>query len=216
VIKVLLADREEIVRSDLRAPLDRAADTTVVAECDHEAQVGELARAHQPHVVLLEMKMGTAYGMTTLRTLRGATAPPAVAMLTDAGTADHLGEAVRIGARGFLRRETGAARLLTAVRDLARGGAVLAPGVAAGVLSGIAEDERAAAPAKHLLRLLSCREREVLALLGTGMSNAEIGRSLHLSEATVKGYVSAVLAKVSAENRVQAALVAFRGGLVNA
>jgi DNA-binding NarL/FixJ family response regulator len=216
VIKVLLADREELVRSGLRAPLDRAADTTVVAECDHEARVAELAHDHRPDVVLLETKMATAHGMAALRAVRGATEPPVVALLTDGGVVEHVGDAVRLGARGFLLRKTGGMRLLTAVRDLARGGGALAPSVAAAVLSGIGDDERAAAPARHLLRLLSCRERDVLALLGKGLPNAAIGQSLHLSEATVKGYVSAVLAKVGADNRVQAALVAFRGGLVTA
>jgi DNA-binding NarL/FixJ family response regulator len=86
--------------------------------------------------------------------------------------------------------------------------------VAARVLAAVAHGERAAEPARRLLTVLSDREREVLALIGQGMSNAEIGGTLHLSEATVKGYVSAVLGKIGATNRVQAALVAFRGGLI--
>jgi DNA-binding NarL/FixJ family response regulator len=100
------------------------------------------------------------------------------------------------------------------VRDLARGGAVLDPGVAARVLAAVADGERMAEPARRLLQSLSEREREVLVLIGQGMSNAEIGGTLHLSEATVKGYVSSVLGKIGAVNRVQAALVAYRGGLI--
>jgi DNA-binding NarL/FixJ family response regulator len=91
---------------------------------------------------------------------------------------------------------------------------VLDPKVAARVLSAVADGERAAEPARRLLASLSDREREVVALIGQGMSNAEIGSALHLSEATVKGYVSAVLGKIGAVNRVQAALVAYRGGLI--
>ncbi|HEY3749141.1 MAG TPA: response regulator transcription factor, partial [Pseudonocardiaceae bacterium] len=105
-------------------------------------------------------------------------------------------------------------QLVKAVRDLARGGAVLDPGVASRVLAAVASGERAAEPARKLLTVLSDREREVLSLIGRGLSNAEIGGSLHLSEATVKGYVSAVLGKIGAANRVQAALVAYRGGLI--
>jgi DNA-binding NarL/FixJ family response regulator len=135
-------------------------------------------------------------------------------MLTTFDVDDYVSEALRLGASGFLLKDTEPTQLVKAVRDLARGGAVLDPGVAARVLAAVANGERAAEPARRLLTVLSDREREVLALIGQGMSNAEIGGTLHLSEATVKGYVSAVLGKIGAANRVQAALVAYRGGLI--
>ncbi|MGH8941152.1 MAG: response regulator transcription factor, partial [Actinomycetes bacterium] len=118
-------------------------------------------------------------------------------------------------ANGFLLKDIDPAALLRAVRDLARGGAVLDPGVAARMVQSHRDEQRAAQPARKLLASLSEREREVVGLIGQGLSNAEIGGRLHLSEATVKGYVSAVLSKIGAANRVQAALLAYRGGLLD-
>jgi DNA-binding NarL/FixJ family response regulator len=214
VIKVVLADDEDLVRSGLRMILGSAGDIEVVAECDDGLQVAELVRLHRPHVVLLDIRMRTTDGLAALRKLLALADPPAVAMLTTFDVDDYVSEALRIGASGFLLKDTEPTQLVKAVRDLARGGAVLDPGVAARVLAAVADGERAAEPARRLLTVLSDREREVLGLIGQGMSNAEIGATLHLSEATVKGYVSAVLGKIGAANRVQAALVAYRGGLI--
>lgn len=214
MIKVLLADDEDLVRSGLRTILSSAGDIEVVAECDDGLYVADLARQHRPHVVLLDIRMRSADGIVALRRLRSLPEPPVVAMLTTFDVDEYVQEALRIGASGFLLKDTEPAVLIRAVRDLARGGAVLDPKVAARVLSAVADGERAAEPARRLLSSLSDREREVVSLIGEGLSNAEIGSALHLSEATVKGYVSAVLGKIGAVNRVQAALVAYRGGLI--
>jgi DNA-binding NarL/FixJ family response regulator len=214
VIKVLLADDEELVRSGLRTILTSAGDIEIVAECDDGVHVADLARQHRPHVVLLDIRMRSADGIVALRKLRAMPEPPVVAMLTTFDVDEYVQEALRIGANGFLLKDTEPEVLIKAVRDLARGGAVLDPKVAARVLSAVADGERAAEPARRLLAALSDREREVVSLIGQGLSNAEIGSALHLSEATVKGYVSAVLGKIGAVNRVQAALVAYRGGLI--
>jgi DNA-binding NarL/FixJ family response regulator len=214
VIKVLLADDEDLVRSGLRTILTSAGDIEVVAECDDGVHVADLARLHRPDVVLLDIRMRSADGIAALRKLRALPEPPVVAMLTTFDVDEYVQEALRVGANGFLLKDTEPDMLIKAVRDLARGGAVLDPKVAARVLSAVADGERAAEPARRLLASLSDREREVVALIGQGMSNAEIGNALHLSEATVKGYVSAVLGKIGAVNRVQAALVAYRGGLI--
>jgi DNA-binding NarL/FixJ family response regulator len=214
VIKVLIADDEDLVRSGLRMILRNAGDIDVVAECDDGSSVVELVRMHRPHVVLLDVRMRETSGLETLRRMRKLPDPPKVAMLTTFDVDEYVSEALRLGAGGFLLKDTDPDQLVRAVRDLARGGAVLDPGVAARVLAAVADGERMAQPARALLDSLSLREREVLSLIGQGMSNAEIGGTLHLSEATVKGYVSAVLGKIGAVNRVQAALVAYRGGLV--
>lgn len=214
MIKVLLADDEDLVRSGLRTILTSAGDIEIVAECDDGVHVADLARQHRPHIVLLDIRMRTADGIVALRKLRAMPEPPVVAMLTTFDVDEYVQEALRIGANGFLLKDTEPEVLIKAVRDLARGGAVLDPKVAARVLSAVADGERAAEPARRLLASLSDREREVVALIGQGLSNAEIGGALHLSEATVKGYVSAVLGKIGAVNRVQAALVAYRGGLI--
>jgi DNA-binding NarL/FixJ family response regulator len=214
VIKVMLADDEDLVRSGLRMILSSAGDIEVVAECDDGLLVADLARQHRPHVVLLDVRMRSADGLVALRRLRTLPESPRVAMLTTFDVDEYVSEALRLGASGFLLKDTEPEQLVKAVRDLARGGAVLDPGVAARVLAAVADGERAAEPARRLLTSLSEREREVLQLIGQGMSNAEIGGALHLSEATVKGYVSSVLGKIGAVNRVQAALVAYRGGLI--
>jgi DNA-binding NarL/FixJ family response regulator len=214
VIKVMLADDEDLVRSGLRMILSSAGDIEVVAECDDGLLVADLARQHRPHVVLLDVRMRSADGLVALRRLRTLPEQPRVAMLTTFDIDEYVSEALRLGASGFLLKDTEPEQLVKAVRDLARGGAVLDPGVAARVLAAVADGERAAEPARRLLTSLSEREREVLQLIGQGMSNAEIGGALHLSEATVKGYVSSVLGKIGAVNRVQAALVAYRGGLI--
>ncbi|HTI24269.1 response regulator [Kutzneria chonburiensis] len=214
MIKVMLADDEDLVRSGLRMILSSAGDIEVVAECDDGLLVADLARQHRPHVVLLDVRMRSADGLVALRRLRTLPDPPRVAMLTTFDVDEYVSEALRLGASGFLLKDTEPEQLVKAVRDLARGGAVLDPGVAARVLAAVADGERAAEPARRLLTSLSEREREVLQLIGQGMSNAEIGGALHLSEATVKGYVSSVLGKIGAVNRVQAALVAYRGGLI--
>jgi DNA-binding NarL/FixJ family response regulator len=214
MIKVMLADDEDLVRSGLRMILSAAGDIEVVAECDDGLLVAELARQHRPHVVLLDVRMRSADGLLALRRLQALPEPPAVAMLTTFDVDEYVSEALRLGANGFLLKDTDPRQLVVAVRDLAKGGAVLDPGVASRLLSTVATGERAAEPARRLLSSLSARESEVLELIGQGLSNAEIGTSLHLSEATVKGYVSSVLSKIGAVNRVQAALVAFRGGLI--
>ncbi|RKT52440.1 response regulator [Saccharothrix australiensis] len=214
MIKVMLADDEDLVRSGLRMILSSADDIEVVAECDDGHLVADLARQHRPHVVLLDIRMRSSDGLMALRRLRAIPDPPRIAMLTTFDVDEYVSEALRLGASGFLLKDTEPDQLVRAVRDLAVGGAVLDPGVAARVLAAVADGERAAEPARRLLASLSEREREVLVLIGQGMSNAEIGGTLHLSEATVKGYVSSVLGKIGAVNRVQAALVAFRGGLI--
>ncbi|WP_031467398.1 response regulator [Sciscionella sediminilitoris] len=214
MIKVLLADDEDLVRSGLRMILSSAGDIEIVAECDDGIGVPELALRHQPDVVLLDIRMRTTDGLAALRKLRTLPHPPSVAMLTTFDVDEYVSEALRIGASGFLLKDTDPHQLVRAVRDLAAGGAVLDPGVAARVLATVADGERAAEPARRMLDSLSARERDVLALIGQGLSNAEIGGRLHLSEATVKGYVSSVLGKIGAVNRVQAALVAYRGGLI--
>ncbi|MET9228066.1 response regulator transcription factor [Lentzea sp. NPDC003310] len=214
MIKVLLADDEDLVRSGLRMILNSVGDIEVVAEADDGHLVADLARQHRPHVVLLDIRMRTSDGLVALRRLRTLPDPPRVCILTTFDVDEYVSEALRLGAAGFLLKDTEPEQLVKAVRDLARGGAVLDPGVAARVLAAVADGERMAEPARRLLQSLSEREREVLVLIGQGMSNAEIGGTLHLSEATVKGYVSSVLGKIGAVNRVQAALVAYRGGLI--
>lgn len=215
MIKVIFADDEELVRSGLRVMMSVAPDIDVVGEAVDGRSAVEAAHRFQPDVALLDIRMnGADDGIRALRAIQNLPAPPAVAMLTTFDIDEYVSLALRFGANGFLLKDAEPAALVRAVRDLARGGAVLDPSVAARMVNAHREEQRVAAPARKMLASLSEREREVVALVGKGLSNAEIGGTLHLSEATVKGYVSAVLSKIGAANRVQAALLAYRGGLV--
>lgn len=210
----MLADDEDLVRSGLRTMLSKVADIEIVAECADGTRVAEIARRYHPDVVLLDIRMHDTDGIAALRQLQQLPQPPRTAMLTTFDVDEYVNDALRLGASGFLLKDIEPTALVKAIRDLARGGAVLDPGVAARLVDAVADRDRAAAPARELLAALSDREREVAGLIGQGMSNAEIGATLHLSEATVKGYVSSVLDKIGANNRVQAALLAYRGGLL--
>lgn len=215
MIRVVFADDEQIVRSSLRTMLSAADGITVAGEADDGRTAVEAVRLHRPDVVLLDIKMSCEDdGINALRAIQALPEPPAVAMLTTFDIDEYVSQALAVGAKGFLLKDIRPAALVQAVRDLARGGAVLDPGVAARMVRAHRDAQRAAAPARELLGSLSEREREVVSLIAQGMSNCEIGRTLFLSEATVKGYVSSVLAKIGAANRVQAALLAYRGGLL--
>jgi DNA-binding NarL/FixJ family response regulator len=215
LIKLMFADDEELVRSGLRAMMSGAPDIEIVGEASDGRSAVEVARRFHPDVALLDIRMRTPDdGIRALRAILALPGPPAVAMLTTFDIDEYVSLALRLGAKGFLLKDIDPAALLRAVRDLARGGAVLDPGVAARMVAAHRDEQRAAQPARKLLASLSDREREVVGLIGQGLSNADIGARLHLSEATVKGYVSAVLSKMGAANRVQAALLAYRGGLV--
>jgi DNA-binding NarL/FixJ family response regulator len=212
----MLVDDEDLVRSSLRAMLSGADGIGVVAEPNDGRSAVEAAHRHRPDVVLLDIKMnGEDDGIRALRGILAMPQPPAVAMLTTFDIDAYVSKALSDGAQGFLLKDIRPASLAQAIRDLARGGSVLDPGVAARLVRAHRDEQRAAEPARELLDSLSDREREVVTLIARGMSNSEIGATLFLSEATVKGYVSSVLTKIGAANRVQAALLAYRGGLVD-
>jgi len=215
MIRVMFADDEDLVRASLRTMLSDVDGIEVVAEAADGAEAAEAARSRHPDVALLDIKMTTDDdGLQALRAIMALPHPPAAAMLTTFDIDDYVSRALSIGAKGFLLKDIRPASLVQAVRDLAQGGAVLDPGVAARMVRAHRDEQRAAEPARELLESLSEREREVVTLIARGLSNSEIGTTLFLSEATVKGYVSSVLTKIGAANRVQAALLAYRGGLL--
>ena len=215
MIRVMFADDEDLVRASLRTMLSDVDGIEVVAEAADGTEAAEAARSHHPDVALLDIKMSTDDdGLEALRAIMALPHPPAAAMLTTFDIDDYVSRALSIGAKGFLLKDIRPASLVQAVRDLACGGAVLDPGVAARMVRAHRDEQRAAEPARELLESLSEREREVVTLIARGLSNSEIGTTLFLSEATVKGYVSSVLTKIGAANRVQAALLAYRGGLL--
>jgi DNA-binding NarL/FixJ family response regulator len=209
--RVAVVDDEALVRSGLSLILSCAADIEVVVACDGIAAAEQIAR-HKPDVVLLDIRMPGVDGLTVLRQVLGRHDPPVVAMLTTFAADDQVTTALRDGAIGFLLKDTEPEQLINSVRVLAGGGSVLAPGVTESVLSGYVSG--AVDPdARQRIDALTDRERAVLALLGEGLSNSEIGARLYLSIGTVKEYVSTVLTKVGAPNRVAAAVLAHKGGL---
>lgn len=210
MIRVVVVDDEALVRSGLTMIMRAAGDVDVVATATGTDAVAVVVE-HRPDVVLLDIRMPQVDGLTVLRRLLALEEPPAVAMLTTFDTDEHVERALTEGASGFLLKDTDPEQLVHSVRALAAGAVVLSPGAARPVLRGQRSSERRAAEEK--VARLSEREREVLALLGDGLSNAEVGKVLHLSPSTVKDHVSVVLSKLSVSSRVQAALVAQLAGL---
>jgi DNA-binding NarL/FixJ family response regulator len=187
----------------------------VVAEAANGREAVDLARSHSADVVLLDIQMPVMDGLTALGELRRAVPSARVIVLTTFGERENVLRALEQGGAGFLLKDTAPAELIGAVRAAAAGDAYLSPGATRHVVDQLASGRAAARGEEARARVagLSAREREVLALLGEGLSNADAGRRLHMSEATVKTYVSRILAKLECENRVQAALLARDAGL---
>jgi DNA-binding NarL/FixJ family response regulator len=217
VIRVLLADDEAMVRAGVRAILGSSGETEVVAEAGDGREAVDLARAHRPDVALLDIRMPRLDGLAAAEEIVGAVPGTAVAMLTTFSEQDYVVRALGGGATGFLLKSGDPYELIAGVRAVAGGGAFLSPKVARYVIDGLGgSDGRLAreAAARTRVQELSPREREVLGLVGAGLSNPEIAARLHLVEGTVKAYVSAVLDRLGVRNRVQAAIVAYEAGLV--
>lgn len=216
MIRVLLADDEPLIRVGIRTILSSDPEITVVAEAGDGHEAAELAAGRRPDVALLDIQMPGADGLAAIDLLRRASPATAVAMLTTFGTDEYVARALDGGASGFLLKAATPRELLTGVRAVAEGGAYLSPKVTRRVITGFrARREARAHPDHERVAALSPRERQVLALLGSGASNAEIARELHLAEDTVKTHVSAVYVRLGVRNRVQAAIIAHDSGLTS-
>ncbi|MCR3749164.1 response regulator [Lentzea californiensis] len=209
MIRVLLADDEVLVRAGVRAILGADPELSVVAEAADGREAIDLALKHRPDVVLMDVRMPRLDGLEAAREL--ARLGFGVAMLTTFNDDGYLERALDGGARGFLLKSGDPRELIAGVHALASGGAYLAPKVAARMITRFRGGRVGQARAQ--VESLTARERDVLALLGEGLSNAQIARRLELVEGTVKGHVSAILSRLGAENRVQAAIVAHEAGL---
>ncbi|AYG81779.1 Transcriptional regulatory protein DegU [Streptomyces hundungensis] len=214
-IRVVIADDEPLIRAGIRMILTSDREIDVVAEAANGREAVELARSHDVDVVLLDIQMPEMDGLSALAELRRTVPAARVIILTTFGERENVLRALEHGGAGFLLKDTAPAELIRAVRAAAAGDAYLSPGATRHVVDQLATG-RAAARAEEARRrvgVLSERERDVLALLGEGLSNADAGKRIHMSEATVKTYVSRILAKLDCENRVQAALLARDAGL---
>ncbi|MDT9690826.1 response regulator transcription factor [Streptomyces sp. P9(2023)] len=214
-IRVVIADDEPLIRAGIRMILTSDEDIQVVAEAANGREAIERVRAHAADVVLLDIQMPVLDGLSALPELRRAAPSTRVIVLTTFGERENVLRALEHGGAGFLLKDTAPAELIRAVRAAAAGDAYLSPAATRHVVEQLASGREVARAeqARGRVAALSEKEREVLALLGEGLSNADAGRRLHMSEATVKTYVSRILAKLGCENRVQAALLARDAGL---
>lgn len=218
MIKVLVADDQPMIRVGIRAILDSYDDVTVAGEAaDGEAAVRQ-ARTLRPDVVLMDVRMPVLDGLAATRELLGAGRDrqdrPRVLMLTTFDADHYVYDALRAGASGFLLKDSSPDELAAAVRVVAAGDALLAPGITQRLIERFVE-AAPRDPADHpLLRTLTEREREVLTLISRGLSNGEIAASLVISEQTVKSHVSRILQKLALRDRVQAVVFGYENGLV--
>jgi len=216
-IKVLLADDEGLVRSGFKLLLDLENDITVVGEATNGAEAVEQARVTRPDVVLMDIRMPKLDGIqaTTYIAKTHGLERVRVLILTTYDTDAHVFDALQAGASGFLLKDAGPAELLHAIRVIAAGDALLAPRITRRLISQFTARRTAAQDAEDRLAVLTERERQVLALVGQGLNNDEIGTELFLSPATARTHVSHAMVKLGARDRAQLVVIAFQTGLAS-
>ncbi|MER5650146.1 response regulator transcription factor [Streptosporangium sp. NPDC002524] len=215
MIRIVLADDEAMIRAGVKAILATDEGVEVVAEAADGREAVELVRAHRPDIALLDIRMPRLDGLSAAAELRAVMPEVAVVMLTTFDEDEYVSRALDEGVRGFLLKASDPRELITGVRAVADGAAYLSPRIARKVIERLSGGRLSrAGVAREQVRSLTAREREVLALVGRGMSNHDIGRELSLSQGTVKSHVSAILLRLGLNNRVQAAIIAYEAGLV--
>lgn len=216
MIRVLIADDEPLMRAGIKAILGTADDIELVAEAGDGREAVQIVRERRVDVAVLDIRMPRMDGLACARELRTVAPTVRVVMLTTFGEDENIVRALSDGAAGFLLKDSAPEELLRAVRAVHNGEAYLSPMVTSRVVGMVATSgQPKRQEAQKAVAGLTEREVEVLALLGQGMSNADVGAKLHMSEATVKTYVSRLLAKLGLTNRVQAALLARDAGLAS-
>ncbi|MGW6144190.1 response regulator [Streptomyces sp. NPDC055144] len=215
MIRVLLADDQSLVRAGFRALLDAQSDIEVAGEASDGDQAVRLVRELRPDVVLMDIRMPVLDGLAATRRISDdATLETVkVVMLTTFELDEYVFEAIRAGASGFLVKDTEPEELLRAVRAVVHGDALLSPGVTRRLIAEFAARSKEPAAAESLGQLTE-REREVMALVGIGLSNDEIARRLVVSPLTAKTHVSRTMVKLGARDRAQLVVLAYESGLV--
>jgi DNA-binding NarL/FixJ family response regulator len=216
MIRVLVADDQTLVRAGFRVLVDSAPDLEVVGEAGDGVEAVELARQQLPDVVLMDIRMPRMDGLEASRRIVALDRAEGVRVLvlTTFDLDEYVYEALRAGASGFLLKDTPPTDLLAAIRVVAAGDALLAPSITRRLIAEFARRPEPSAVTPAALATLTDREREVLALVARGLSNAEIAELLYVSAATAKTHVSRVLAKLQARDRAQLVMLAYETGLV--
>ena len=214
-ISVLLCDDQALVRDGFRMILNNEEDINVVGEASHGGDAVELTKRLLPQVVLMDVRMPNMNGIEATRRILASGVESRVLILTTFDLDEYVYEALRAGASGFMLKDVTARQLVDGVRVVASGEALLAPTVTRRLLERFAPtlpggDE----PAPPALESLTERELEILTLLASGLSNAELGAKLYLSEPTIKTHLSSIFRKLGVRDRVQAVIAAFDAGLV--
>jgi DNA-binding NarL/FixJ family response regulator len=215
MIRVLIADDQELVRAGFRALLDAQTDLEVVGEADDGREAVQRARELHPDVILMDIRMPVLDGLAATREIAsdGRLADVRIVILTTFELDEYVFEAIRSGAAGFLVKDTKPAELVEAVRVVAGGEALLSPSVTKRLIGEFASRAKEP-PRSEVLEELTEREREVMALAATGLSNEEIARRLVVSSATAKTHVSRAMIKLGARDRAQLVVLAYETGLV--
>ncbi len=218
MIRVAIADDQELVRAGLRLIIAGEADLEVVGEAATGEEAVTLARRAQPDVLLMDVRMPGLGGIAATEAIldSAGSGRPRILMLTTFDLDEYVYDAMRVGASGFLLKDVPAEDLVVAIRQAARGtDALLAPSVTRRLVERFASQRSIGSTHHELLSELTAREQEVLRLVARGLSNSEIAAHLTISETTVKSHVSHVLMKLGLRDRVQAVVLAYETGLVS-
>jgi DNA-binding NarL/FixJ family response regulator len=213
VIRVLVVDDQPLVRSGFRMVIEERPDLELVGEATDGVQALELARELEPDVILMDVRMPNLDGVEATRRLVEAGTPARILVLTTFDLDEYVYAAIRAGASGFLLKDVEPADLVDAIRVVAAGNSLFGPAATERLVARFAQQP--APDAARSLDELTDREKEILALLATGLSNAELAERLFLSETTVKTHVSSILRKLRVRDRVQAVIAAYDAGLVS-
>lgn len=215
MIRVVLADDEPVVRFGVKAVLATAKDIEVVAEAENGSAAVDLVARHRPDVAVLDIRMPGLDGLDAANRIRAHHPDTKTLVLTTFADDAYISRALGEGAAGFVLKTGDPQEIISGVRAVASGAAYLSPLVARRVVDQLATT-RPRAGARQRIEVLTAREREVLGLVGAGLSNAEIAARIHVVEGTVKVYVSTIFRQLGVRNRVQAAIIAHEAGIIPA
>lgn len=213
MIKILICDDQDLVCEGLKGILSTDSEFKIVGIAHDGAEALDMIPACQPDLVLMDLKMPIMNGVQATRQICQQFSQIQVLILTTYDADEWVFDAIRAGARGYLLKDTPRDRLIAAIKEAAAGKTPVDPGVAGKLFAHV--NQQIAVPDTAVTSQLSEREKEVLGLLGKGLSNAEIAKRVYLSEGTVRNYVSSIFEKLGVEDRTQAAVLAIRCGLTD-